>query len=86
MAEKKAEAATASNAGNINIVGNSLIVGCSLSSHSSLEISDRLTCARCGTWFRCDAAEHAQSLRERIRQLKLDLHSAVDLLGEVGGE
>lgn len=71
--------------GNPAATGHGMSLAIS-SADDLIEITDRLTCANCGAWFMANAREKAIELRNEIRELKLELHSAVDLLGEVGDD
>jgi hypothetical protein len=47
-----------------------------------LEIDGEI-CARCGTFWKPNAQGEADSLKDEIRKLRLEVESAVDLLGRV---
>lgn len=47
---------------------------------------DALMCARCGTFWKPNARDEARQLEEEIKKLRLELYSAVDLLGRVADD
>ena len=49
---------------------------------NALEI-DKLTCAKCGTWFTKDADYQRESLRDQVRELRIEMEGAIGLLGKL---
>lgn len=62
------------------------MVGRSVTGHAGVGnplTIDGEVCARCGTFWKPDARQEALGMEEEIRNLRLEVESAVDLLGRV---
>lgn len=53
------------------------------SPQAMVEITDRKTCSKCGTWWMPDAAEHAVHLREELLRVTNEVRTPIERLAKL---
>jgi hypothetical protein len=69
-------------------IGGGICIGASADHHppeiqADVEISNRKTCAACGTWWRPDAAKQAEILREELLRVTNEVYTPIERMAKL---